>query len=396
MAKKVCVIGAGITGLTLMSELSESDVEVTLLDQNPYPGGQAVFYGCKADESCVHCGVCLVREAVSSIKEKAQSEIKLSSRVLSLRPADGGGYEIDLETRPNPVDSDTCTACGKCREVCPENAAISIAGWSYYIEENCTNCGKCVDVCPVSAIDLNRKEKQEKLRADSIVLASGFKPFDVSANRKWGYHHYPKVVSGSDMEKLFFQEEYLPQKGMNKIAFIQCVGSRNLQEGNDRCSRLCCAYALRMANKIKTEMPEKEIDFYYMDIQRFGKDFDSFWERVKEKINLVRSMPIGIGLNDEKKPLIRFESIGAKGCCEEAYDLIVLSNGVCSQDQADNLGDQFFTGLDTRGFFTSSAVDSKSGIFQAGTCKGPLRIDECVEDASAVSEQVLTYLGEKI
>ncbi len=397
-SKKVCVVGAGISGISVANDLSQAGIDVFLVDKNPYPGGQSVFYGCKAADECVRCGVCLVREAVATLKNKTGAECYFSSRPVGLRSSNGS-MEIDIQSSANLIDWKACVECGRCVDACPEQAIEKVPGWKYFVNEKCTACGKCVDACPVGAISLNRSKEQITMQVDGIVLAAGYEPFDPAINRKWGFGTNPRVLTGSQMEKLFFEEKYLPVKAQS-VAFVQCVGSRSTMEGEKHCSRVCCAYALRMSGRLKQEYPDLNIDLYYMDIQRFGKNFDQFWDQIKGKINLIASNPISIKTDDRGLPVVRYESLPELACREQTYDIVVLSNGISPARDAENLADLFNLDLNTAGFLVSpgngSAGTNPGGIFTAGTCKRPMRIDDCVEDAAAVSRQVMHSLGVQV
>jgi heterodisulfide reductase subunit A len=397
--KTACVVGAGVTGITVANNLSKAGVGVCLVERNPYPGGQAVFYGCKAAEHCVHCGVCLVRDAMATFRRDASIRKFFSSLPKALAPKPDGSFELQLQTSPNPIDWQACTECGNCQKACPEDAIQRVPGWKYYIDGRCNACGKCVEACPVGAIELRREPQRSSLSVQSIVLATGFQPFDPAINRKWGYGSSPRVITGSDLEKLFGQEKFLPD-GAGSLAFIQCVGSRNTMEGEKYCSRVCCAYALRMANRIKKENPDVSIDFFYMDIQHFGKNFDQFWGEVKGRINLIQSNPILIKLDEQGRPIVRFESIPDLRCQEKPYDLVVLSNGLCPSQDREHLAEMFSLDLVDNGFLSEPGSRAGrslgAGVFPAGTSTRPMRIDECVEDASRVTNRVLRYIGEKI
>jgi heterodisulfide reductase subunit A len=278
--------------------------------------------------------------------------------------------------------------------VCPEGAIQKIPGWKYYIaSEKCNGCGKCIGICPTDAIRLERPTKRVNLAADGVVLAPGFQPFDPTINRKWGQGGSPRVLTGSQMEELFAEEKYLPLEAKN-LAFIQCVGSRNLTEGMRHCSRVCCAYALRMAGRLREQFPDLAIDFYHMDIQHFGKSFDQFWTQVSEKITLIAANPISVKTDTRERPVVRFESLPDLACREKAYDLVVLANGICPSPDAEALADLFGMNLDTQGFLSADGIGAAvRGVFVSGTAKRPMRIDECLEDASAVSRQVIQQLG---
>jgi heterodisulfide reductase subunit A len=280
-------------------------------------------------------------------------------------------------------------------EACKERAIDRVPGWKYFINENCTSCGKCVEACPVGAISMDRSTERSTMQVDGIVLAAGYQPFDPGINRKWGFGANPRVVTGSQMENLFFQEKYLPQEAQN-VAFVQCVGSRSVMEGEKHCSRVCCAYALRMAGRLKEEYPELAIDFYYMDIQRFGKNFEEFWKRMQSKINLIASNPISVRTDEQGLPVVRYESLPELACREQTYDVVVLSNGITPSEESESLADLFALDLDAAGFIRPPGNGTFLGggrVFTAGTCKRPMRIDDCVEDAAAVSRRVMKNLG---
>lgn len=395
--ENVCVIGAGITGLTVANQLDRAGLDVLLVEKNPYPGGHSIFYGCKAADSCAHCGVCLVRESVAQFRHNQRVESHFSSVPLALRSNGGEAYQIQIESNPNPIDWKLCNECGKCVEICPEEAVKQIPGWKYTIDSRCTGCGKCVGACPVQAIQLNRETTTTELSASAVVVATGFGPFDPKINRKWGYGAFPRIITGQDLELLFFQEKYLPCEAQS-LAFIQCVGSRNTMEGEQHCSRVCCAYALRMANRLKREFPELRIDFHYMDIQYFGKNFEEFCGEVSGKVNFIQSNPITVRKDDQGRPVLRYESLPDLTCKETAYDVVVLSNGIRPTPDSGELADIFNLDLNPQRFLRplDSPGSARTGVFPAGTCQGPMRIDECVEDASTVSNRVLHYLGVRI
>jgi heterodisulfide reductase subunit A len=234
-----------------------------------------------------------------------------------------------------------------------------------------------------------------------VVVATGFLPFDPAINRKWGYGSSPRVVTGSDMERLFYEERYLPVEARS-MAFVQCVGSRNVMEGQPHCSQACCPYALRMAGRLKAEFPEMEIDFYHMDIQQFGKSFDRFWGDVRRKINLIPGSPISVKQDAEGRPIVRYEEIPSLASREKGYDLVVLSNGICPQSDTDRVADMFNLNLTAGGFVSPvpngspTRGGSRRGVFTAGACRQPMRIDGCVADASAVSSRVLEHVGIRV
>jgi len=375
--------------MAVANNLARAGVRVSLVDRSPYPGGQAVHYGCKAADSCVHCGVCLLRDAMSELREIPLTSCYFSSAPAALHRTNGG-YLVDLETRPNPIDWHSCTECGICRDACPRGGIEQIPGWKYVVTGDCTECGDCVRSCPVGAIRLDRRTETTQVSAGGVVVAAGFHPFDPSANRKWGYGSSSRVMTVGQLERQFFGETYRPA-GSQRIAFVLCVGSRDVREGLPHCSRVCCATALRMANRIAVEAPDAHIDVYYMDIQHFGRDFERFIQGLKGRVGFVRSNPLCVQADAEGKPVIRFESLPDLHCQERSYDLVVLANGMGPPQGAEELAEIFGLDLDAQGYLQSTEPDH--GIFVAGACRRPMPIQESIEDASMISHKVLRHLA---
>ena len=386
-AQKVCVIGSGVAGLAVADSLAPYPIDVTLVDKNPYPGGQSVFYGCKAVDSCVKCGVCLVRDKMESLQSSGTGDLLLSSEPVSYERLDNGAHRIEIQSRQFGISGEACTECGRCMEVCPEGSITLLQGWKYFIDDTCTKCGKCVEACPVDAISLQESVTKKQIEADAVVVATGFTPFEPSINRKWGTGD--NIITGSDLEHRFYDQEYT-DTSWHEVAFVQCVGSRNLLEGTDTCSRVCCPYALRMANRLCAENQECTVDIYYMDIQRFGKAFEEFQDSLSDRINMIRSNPIIVNNGTNNKPNVRFEDPASLVCRDKSYDLVVLSNGICASDSSEEIANLIGIDIDSDGFLLEGKQNR--GLFQAGSCKTPMRIHECVEDAVSISEQVIKYL----
>ena len=150
-------------------------------------------------------------------------------------------------------------------------------------------CGLCVKSCEPEAIDLNLEPVEETIEVGTIVMASGYDVFDPSVIDSYGYGKYENVIDGLQMERLFSSfgptlgkvvKISNPEEAPHRVAFVHCVGSRNLQEGfNTYCSRVCCMYLIKQAILYKEKHPEAEIYLFYMDVRAFGKGFEEFYDR---------------------------------------------------------------------------------------------------------------------
>jgi len=390
---KVCIVGAGISGMTAANSLADAGITVQLVDALPNPGGRALHYGCKAGDECVHCGVCLVRNELSRLDSQQNIDHLFSTKVVSSDRSASGGYEIRLERSANRIDHAACVDCGECVGACPEEAITFVPGWGHVIDESCSGCGQCVGSCGFNAIHAGGEPESIEISVDSVVVATGFTPFDPSINRKWGTGESDRVITGTELERLFASEQYLPTSDAERVAFVQCVGSRNVAEGSSLCSRVCCAYALRMANRLKTEFPEIAIDFYYMDLQHLGKSHERYLVETEHHVNMIRSNPIAVKHDAEGFPIVRFESMNDRRVSENRYDYVVLSHGITPSSDTADIAKMFGLHVTANGFLVPPGAEGDVDIpapidgrvLVAGAVNGPRGIAECVEQAQEVA-----------
>ncbi|MEZ4549828.1 MAG: FAD-dependent oxidoreductase [Desulfobacterales bacterium] len=258
------------------------------------------------------------------------------------------------------------------------------------------------DVCPEGAIVTGDAPQTKEVLADAMVVATGFKPFDAARKGTYGYNRFPNVISGLDMERIKRRKGYMarPSDGQlaQKIAFIQCVGSRDENLGNLWCSQVCCPYALRSAESLKHKNPDLDVTVFYMDIQNTGKSFPVFYETCKNDIRFIRSIPVDIFPveNDNLKMRLFDESEGTP--VMETFDLVVLSIGIMPNAENTDIAGRLGIELDEDGFFKSADAFNKTstsnnGIFIAGTAQGPKTIAASMAQAGQAASGVLTYLG---
>jgi len=183
----------------------------------------------------------------------------------------------------------------------------------------------------------------------------------------------------------------LPQK----IAFIQCVGSRDAKLNHLWCSKVCCGSALRMARMIKERQPETEITFFYMDVQTFGKDFEQFYREAQEDIQMIRAIPGDFFEMDDQRLKVTFVNNPTHETMEEIFDLVVLSVGITPCEDIGTLSRMFETGPDEFGFLKTGDKEisvSKNGVFTAGTVQGPMSIPEAIAGAGSAVWKIIKFL----
>lgn len=405
--KNVMIIGGGIAGMTAAQELAETGLNVDLVEKSGFLGGHAIQYTCKATSECLQCGACSVEKMLKDVVENDKINVHLSTEIESIEK--NNGYSIKLNKTAAFIDAEKCTNCGICYDKLKANDVI-MQGYSknnvpmYAVNREKIDDNKIAlkEVCPEGAISVSDKASSEDLTADAVVVATGFTPFDPNRKSVYGYDKFPNVISGLDLERIKRQKGFLarPSDGAaaQKIAFIQCVGSRDENLGNLWCSQVCCPYALRTAESLKHKNPDLDITVFYMDIQNTGKSFPVFYETCKNDIRFIRSIPVDIfPVENDNLNMRLFDEAEGTPVMEE-FDMVVLSIGIMPNSENEKLAAQLDITLDSDGFFKNSdelnkTSTSNDGMFIAGTAQGPKNIAASMAQAGQAASGVLKYLG---
>ena len=249
--------------------------------------------------------------------------------------------------------------------------------------EGCIECHECERRCDAAAIDFGQKGRKIELSVGAIILAPGYESFDPQAKPDLGYGRFPNVITALEFERILSASGpysgHVQRPGDHRepkrIAFIQCVGSRDCER--DYCSSVCCMYATKEALMAKEHIGEDvECDIFYMDLRAFGKGFEAYYERAKAQgVNYIRSRPPAI----EEAPgtgnlIIQYLAEGDRKTSRE-YDLVVLSTGMQAPQGASRLADVFGIELNEFNFCRTSvftpAQSSREGVYVAGLSPSP-------------------------
>lgn len=272
---------------------------------------------------------------------------------------------------------------------------------------SCSECMECVRTCKAEAIDHSMQDKTRELKVGAIIATGGFSPFDANKKPEYGYGRYPNVVTSIQFERILSAsgpyEGHLKRpydgKKPGKIAWIQCVGSRDVTLGNDYCSSVCCMYAIKEAMIAKEHEPDTQTTIFYTDIRAFGKGFESFYEQARHDsgVRFVRSQISSI----KEEPLSRnliLNFIENGDYREEEFDMVVLSVGLVANPSIQSTSEILGIDLNQFGFFRESIFEpiksSKEGIFLCGAGSGPKDIPETVMQGSAAAAMCSEMLQE--
>jgi len=272
----------------------------------------------------------------------------------------------------------------------------------------CSECQECVRACEQKAIDHYMGQREVKLEIGSVILAPGFEEFPAEKKGEFGFGRYANVLTSVQFERMLsasgpFEGNVVRRsdgKEARRIAWIQCVGSRDEKCGNGYCSSVCCMVSTKQALVATDHSPGLEASIFYMDIRAHGKDFDQYYERANNSGNIsyIRSMPSRVLQVPGTKDL-RLQFYGDNGAMEEReFDLVVLSVGMqagkTARETAANLG----ISLDEYGFCATDRLSpletSRPGVFVAGAFQEPKDIPETVTQASAAASMSMELLAE--
>jgi heterodisulfide reductase subunit A len=335
-----------------------------------------------------------------------------------------GEFKVTLIIKPRYILEDKCTGCTTCVEYCPvqvpdpynqdlsSNKAVHVyfsqaIPLITYIDENCLylkekKCLICEGVCQNDAIDLHQEAQKIEVNVGAIILSSGLEPFDPKVRGDYGYGKMQNVVTSMDYERLLsatgpFEGEVLrpsDNKHPHKIAWIQCVGSRQVLEGgNSYCSAVCCTYTQKQVILTKDHNADAECTIFHNDIRSHGKDFERYHQRAENLpgVRFIRSyVSIGKEVPESKNVTIRYAT-AEEGVKEEEFDLVVLSVGLNPPADVKDLADKFGIELNSHGFSNAISTNpmetSRPGIYVSGALQGPMDIPESVFTASGAGDQ---------
>lgn len=358
----------------------------------------------------------------------------------------GRGYERKVAT-PYDKNSEVCITCGACEFICPTHAitAKGNSGREPVLHQkefdeglatrgnidipfpsavpllpsidraNCIHyqigmdaCKICERVCPAGAISYEQKDTESELEVGAIILCPGLERYNPRVRGELGYGRWPNVITSIQFERILsasgpYQGKVTrPGDGQHpeKVAWIQCVGSRDPHHANPWCSSVCCMYATKQAIIAREHDKRIQPTIFYMEMRAFGKDFDKYVERAKHEysvryqramISQVREVAGSTDL------LLRFANEDGT-LVEENFDLVVLSVGFQPHADALELAQTCGIELNDHRFAKTTQFEpistTRPGVFVSGTYQGPKDIPETVMQGSSAAGQAMALLAE--
>ena len=415
----VMVVGGGISGIQAALDLATSGFKVFLVERAPTIGGKMA----QLDKTFPtnDCSMCIESPKFIECDRHPNIEILTYTEVEGVE-GEAGDFTVSLIKKARYISEDKCTGCTTCVEYCPveipdpfnqelsPNKAVHIyfsqaVPLVPYIDERCIfleeqKCSICEGVCKNNAIDLHQKPEKLKIKVGAVVLSPGYEVFDPRVQGDYGYGQIENVVTSLDFERLLcatgpHEGEILRPSDKthpHKIAWIHCVGSRQVREGaNSYCSAVCCTYIQKQVILAKDHNAETQATIFHNDIRSYGKDFERFYQRAENLpgVRFIRSyVSIGKEIPETKNVTIRYAT-DAEGVKEEEFDLVVLGVGLAPPTKVHRLAEQFGIELNAHGFCRTNPVNpietTRPGVFISGAFQGPMDIPESVMSASGTN-----------
>ena len=429
----VMVVGGGIAGTQAALDLANSGYYVYLVEKSSAIGG--VMAQLDKTFPTNDCSMCILSPKLVECGRHLNIEIITMAEVEKVE-GEAGNFQVTVNERPRYIDMEKCIACGICAEKCPKkvddefNTGLNKRKSAYvkypqavplkyaiddetciYFVKGKGKCKACEKFCPAEAVDLEQKGKVHQLQVGSIILSPGFKPFDPHVYEGYGYGRYPNVITSMEFERILsasgpYQGHLVrpsDQEPPKKIAWLQCVGSRDLHSGSHGyCSGVCCMYAIKEAIIAKEHAHEGlDTAIFFMDMRTYGKDFDRYYERAKDEygVRFVRCRVHSIEPSAGNSGDLTVQYVDEDGTLrDEIFDLVVLSVGLEIGKDIQKLGETCSIDLDEDGFAEASCFSpvetSRAGIFTCGAFSGPKDIPYSVMEASAASAASAALLAD--
>lgn len=381
-----------------------------------------------AEGKCVLCGLCA----------------RVCNEMMGRRAINLFGRGAERQVIPAFSEhTDQCQTCGACEFVCPTGAIDlkdicqrpikpHLTGYDKQLtsrpcidlahpqasprmpvidRENCIHfkadaCGLCSKVCQAGAIDYEQQEETVNLEVGSVVLAPGFEAFDAKRRGEFGFGFAGNVLTNVQFERLLSASgptqghirRPTDGKAPKRLAFVQCIGSRDTGCDNDYCSSVCCMAATKEAILAREHEPGLEVTIFYLDLRAFGKDFDRYCERAKRQgVRYIRSFVSRTYEMPGSRNLRMVYANGDMQRVEEEFDMVVLSLGLEPSASLQEQAGRLQVVLNRWGFAQTTELSpldtSRPGVFVGGAFQEPKDIPDTVMQASAAAARAMALLA---
>jgi len=352
--KPALILGGGVAGLTAAQELSRNGIPVVLVERERTLGGHAARWACMATDRCLKCSSCLVMDVKRDVLQDPRIRIVTLATLESASRQNG---TIQVLVSP-----------------------IAVAGGDDKTERN-----------GPEGETLAEKAAWE---VDALFLATGFDPFPAQTKPMLRYGELKSVLSTVDLDQVLREDRLgsLPVAADRepRVAFLQCIGSRDREAGRDYCSQVCCKTSLRMAARILHEKPEWQLTVFYIDLQVMGKGFRQFYRSLEGRVRFVQGVPSEVLEAENGQAALVYEDPLQGMVRTETFGLVVLAVGMVPGRDAPGLAGLLDLELEKRGFLQRVQGEQDSRLYSFGACCAPTDIQGARRQAMAAVGRYLS------
>lgn len=405
MSNSILVIGGGFSGITAALEAAEVGYEVFIVEKSPYLGGRVMqlykYFPKLCPPSCgleiqyqrirknprVHFFTQSEVTMVSGQKGDYKVRVKVNPRYTASHSADLTELAEALETE---IENDFNFKLATKKPLYMDVPFAFPPRW--VLEKDQLSDEEIRTVHNSLGVDLDQEAREIELEVGSIVIATGWKPYDVTKLTNLGAGAIPNCISNMQMERLAAPNgptkgkimRPSDQKAPKRVAFVQCAGSRD-QNHLNYCSYICCMASLKQATYLRDQYPEAEITVYYIDL-RTPERYDKFKRKVQadENIRFIKGKVAGVEQAEDGGVVVEVED-AVKGVKKKVhYDLVVLATGMQPSLAGSRL--PIDVPMDEEGFIIGG---EEKGIFAAGCAKKPLDVMKSAQSATGAAMRAI-------
>ncbi len=424
------VIGAGITGIQAALDVAEAGFRVLLVEKEPSIGGHMA----QLSETfpTLDCSQCILTPKMVEASRHPNIELLTYSEVLDVSGY-VGNYTVTIRKNPTYVDPDKCNLCGECEKVCPQSLPSAFERGlvdrkaiympfrqavpsSYTLDEDAClglqplRCSECAKVCEPGAIDFDMQPEILEEDVAAIIVATGYDLYPVLNLGEYGGGDVPDVIDGLQFERMLSAsgptggQVLRPSDGKvpERIVFVQCAGSRDPENHNSYCSKICCMYTAKHALLYRHAVPESQAVVFYIDVRAGGKGYEEFIQNATEHehIRYLRGKVAKIYRDGDKVMVWGADTLSGKKIEIDA-DMVVLAMSIVPHPTTAALSRTLKISCGSEGFLKEAhpklrPVESLiAGIYVAGAGQGPKDIPESVAQGSGAAAKAITLLTQE-
>lgn len=435
MSESVLVIGGGVCGIQAALDLGDKGMHVYMVEKEPSIGGRMALLDKVFPTN--DCSICILAPKMITCFNHPNVDVLTCSEVVEVK-GKAGDFKVKVRRRARYVDESKCTGCDACTQACvmagkipdewnegfgtrgaayipfmqavPRVAVIDPARCLLLSKGKCKK--KCIEACQRGAIDFEDTDEVVTLEVGAVIVATGLKIYDPTGVTEYGYGRFDNVIHSMEYERLInasgptggHLERRSDEERPKRIAYIQCVGARDVRSGHPYCCSVCCMYATKDAMLAYMHHDDTKNFIFYTDLRAFGRGFDEYIKRGRDEydIEYTRARPGEITEDPVTKNLFVWYDDTESGEVKSLeVDMVVLSVAFVPPAGIEKLAAVLGVDVDEYKFFKAtddllSPMDTNvPGIFIAGACTRPMDVTDAVTQGGGAADRSAELIKEK-